>query len=76
MNNAVKIISPEVRQLVEERLTDGWPLTEIGKTLGLSYYMIRKHWPGRGWTHQQIIDHAIAGRQANRKAARARRVRS
>ncbi len=64
MSNALKDPSPEVRARVEEKLADGWPFKEIGATLGLSYYMLAKHWPGRAWTHRQVISHAITTKRS------------
>jgi DNA invertase Pin-like site-specific DNA recombinase len=62
--NARKELPPEVKQAVEEKLTEGWPFREITKTLGISYHMLRRHWPGRAWTHRQTIEHAITMRRA------------
>lgn len=73
--NARKELSPELKAAVEARLEEGWPFREITKTLGVSYHMLRRHWPGRAWTHRQTIEHGIAARQANRAARRARGVK-
>lgn len=34
-------------------LDDGASFTEVGRTLGCSPEAVSKHFPGRGWTHQQ-----------------------
>lgn len=60
--NAVKTLSPELKQQVERALDEGWPFKEIEQTLGVSYYMLRKHWPNRQWTHRQTIQHATTMR--------------
>lgn len=60
---AVKTIPPEVRAQVEERLADGWPFKEIESTLGVSYHLLRKHWPGRQWTRERTAKHAAAVRR-------------
>lgn len=68
--NAVKHLSPELRRQVQDRLNDGWPFKEIEQTLGVSYYMLRKHFPGRAWSHPDIIQHATNTRTARKRNAK------
>jgi hypothetical protein len=67
--NAVKHLSPELRRLVQDRLDDGWPFKEITATLGVSYYLLRKHFPGRAWSHPDTIQHATNTRTARKRNA-------
>lgn len=60
--NAVKRLSPDLKQKVSEMLDDGCPFKEISQTLGISYYLLKKHWPNRQWTHAQTIQHATTMR--------------
>lgn len=67
--NAVKHLSPELRRQVQDRINDGWPFKEISATLGISLYMLGKHWPGRAWSHSDVIHHATATRTARTRNA-------
>lgn len=60
--NAVKYLDDALKADVEARLEDGQSFKEIEQTLGISYYLLRKHWPGRNWTHAQTIQHATTMR--------------
>lgn len=43
-------------------LDDGCSYNEVGRTLGRSYTTIRRHFPGRGWSTERMIEHASAFR--------------
>lgn len=62
-------------ETVEERvaegmklLADGAPLAEVERTLHLHSETLQKRHPEQhGWTPEQVIEHAVAIRQINRK---------
>lgn len=48
-----KVLTEETRLAVEERLAEGWPVSECIKSGMLSKQMAARHFKGRGWTPQQ-----------------------
>lgn len=47
----------------EAHLEDGCSLSEVARTLGRPLSSVRKKFPGRRWTHQQVNDHNRAARE-------------
>lgn len=43
-----------------ELIADGCSLAEVARTLGRPRTVIRRHFPGRGWTQAQISEHLAA----------------
>lgn len=41
-------------------IEDGCSLEEVARTLGRPRTVIRRHFPGRGWTQAQISEHLAA----------------
>lgn len=65
-------LSPEQLALIEEKLDDGWSFAEIHRTLGHDTKVLASHFPGRGWSKEQAIEHRQTiryGREGFRKAA-------
>ena len=54
----------------EELLDDGWSFAEIHRTLGISEDTLSHHFPGRGWSSEQIIDHMITMRKFHKVTGR------
>lgn len=53
----------------EALLDDGASRSETARTLGVAETTIRRHFPGRGWTKQQIAEHSafLNGRRYRRR---------
>jgi IS30 family transposase len=47
-------MTPELRATIEGNLNDGWSFLEISRTHDVSEDTLRRHFPGRAWTHQQV----------------------
>lgn len=59
-------ISPEKLKRIEEMLDDGAPVAEIIRTLNLGKDTVSRHFPGRGFTQEQITERATMGRLESR----------
>jgi hypothetical protein len=46
-------LNEHTRQQVEERLAEGWPVSECIKSGLITKWMAARHFKGRGWTSQQ-----------------------
>lgn len=51
--------SAETLARVEQLLGEGWSLLEIARTENLDYRTLRRKFPGRGWTRQQIVTQSV-----------------
>ena len=56
-------------QTAERMLQDGCSLAEIARTIGADSKTIATHFPGRGWTKQQVGEWRAFMRKANRQLA-------
>ena len=56
-------------QTAERMLDDGCPLAEIARTIGADSKTIATHFPGRGWTKQQVGEWRAFMRKANKQLA-------
>ena len=54
-------------QTAERMLQDGCSLAEIARTIGADSKTIATHFPGRGWTKQQVGEWRAFMRKANRQ---------
>lgn len=52
---------------IQEMLDDGASLLEIIRSGVASAYWMQRYYPAKGWTHEQIVAHAILVRNMNRK---------
>lgn len=67
-----QFLSTEQLARIEEKLDDGWSMAEIHRTLGHDPETIARHFPGKGWTREQMNEFNATLRQAReglRKAA-------
>ena len=60
-------VTPDQWQTAERMLDDGCSLTEIARTIGASPTTVAAHYPGRGWTKQQVGEWRAFMRKANRQ---------
>lgn len=51
--NRDHFLTPERKARIAERIEDGWPFAEIARTERVDPETLRRHWPGRAWTHAQ-----------------------
>ena len=65
--------SPEDLALIRACLDDGWSFAEIHRTHGYDTEAIRKYFPGRAWTRQQIIEHSTLTQLDGKQRRRLRR---
>ena len=56
-------------QTAERMLQDGCSLAEIARTIGADSKTIATHFPGRGWTKQQVGEWRAFMRKANKQLA-------
>ena len=54
-------------QTAERMLDDGCSLAEIARTIGANPTTVAAHYPGRGWTKQQVGEWRAFMRKANRQ---------
>jgi len=54
-------------QTAERMLDDGCSLAEIARTIGTNHSTVATHYPGRGWTKQQVGEWRAFMRKANRQ---------
>src|SRR5690606_9276142 len=54
--NACRPISAARLARAQELLDDGASFTEVGRTLGVSFGTLRKHFPGRQWSADEVRD--------------------
>lgn len=59
-------VSPEKLDLIAKALDDGWPMIEIQKTYHVTNRTIQRHFPGSGWTRQQVSAQGLAVKRANK----------
>lgn len=48
-------------------LDEGYSVQHVAETFRVAKATVRKHFPGRGWTRKQIIEHAALVRLHNQK---------
>lgn len=44
-------------------LDDGASFAEVARSIGRSTHALRNHFPGRGWTHAQVVEFAVTVRR-------------
>ena len=62
-------VTPDQWQTAERMLDDGCSLAEIARTIGTSASTVATHYPGRGWTKQEVGQWRAFMRRANRQLA-------
>lgn len=58
----------------KEMLDDGAPYSEVTKTLHISFETLKKNFPGKGWTHQQAVEHGALVRRTDKQIRKAQSV--
>lgn len=61
MNNRSRF-NPEKLNAAKVLLDDGASYTEVARTLGMCKKTLRRHFPGRGYTQEQINESMALGR--------------
>ena len=51
-------VEPEVYDQIQDALTDGWPVTEIVRTLGVQMETIKRHFPEDVWPREKNLWYA------------------
>lgn len=54
-----KQIDDSKLEAVDRLLSDGASYAEAARTVGLNVETVREHFPGRGWSPKQVIDHVV-----------------
>ena len=62
-------VTPDQWQTAERMLDDGCSLAEIARTIGTGASTVATHYPGRGWTKQEVGQWRAFMRRANRQLA-------
>ena len=67
-----KLQVPQVKlDEAEGLLDDGASYYEAARTVGIRSETLRQHFPGRGWSQEQVIDYAVTVRKFNQKIRKA-----
>lgn len=61
-------VAPEIHTKIMAWIEDGWPLSEIAETSGLSLRMVRLKYPEAAWTAEQQGSLGITKVRAARRA--------
>lgn len=64
------MITPEVLANWEAALDEGYGYQHVAEMYGVHRDTIRKHLPGRGWTHKQATEHGTFMKHHNEKMRR------
>lgn len=59
-------LSAAERVVIQRLIDDGASYYEIARTTGRHVETIKKYWPGRGWTREQITAASVMSRQLAR----------
>ena len=51
-------VTPDMLENWEAALDEGYAYQHVSEMYGVPKALVRKHFPGRGWTRKQIIAHA------------------
>lgn len=60
------IVTPDMLANWEAALDEGYAYQHVSEMYSVPKALVRKHFPGRGWTREQIREHASAARQLSR----------
>lgn len=55
--------TPERLARITQMIEDGWSFAEIARTEGMCRDSLRRHFPGQGWTQEQITEYLRLRRQ-------------
>lgn len=64
--NAGKPISPERLEAARRMLDDGASYADVQTTLGIQQDTVRRHFPGRAWSPQQVAQYLVMVRAMHR----------
>lgn len=53
------------RAIAERLLEDGASYSDVARTIGCDRETVRRNWPGRGWSRQQVLEFMWAHRHAS-----------
>lgn len=60
-----KKLNPEYIALWESYLDEGFAIQHVAEVFGVNKHTVRRHYPGRGWTHRQVSAHGGLVRRLN-----------
>ena len=60
-------INPEFAALWEPYLDEGYGYIHVAQIFGVDKGTVRKHFPGKGWTHEQLSAHGTFMKHNNEK---------
>lgn len=61
------VMNPEYVALWEPYLEEGMGYKHVAEVFGVGKSTVRNHYPGRGWTHRQVVEQGRFMRDHNRK---------
>lgn len=64
------VVTPEMLANWEAALDEGYAYQHVSEMYSVDKAVVRKHFPGRGWTRAQIVAHGALVRNGNRALAR------
>lgn len=67
------IVTPDMLANWEAALDEGYAYQHVSEMYGVPKALVRKHFPGRGWTPEQIRAHGAAVKHLNAKLAKMER---
>jgi transposase len=63
----VRKVDPEKLKLAEKYVEDGMNLTEIERTLHISWKTLAKYFPDAAWTNEQVMDFVHTTKRLNKE---------
>ena len=67
----IRKINPEFVALWEPYLDEGMGYKHVAEVFGVGKDIVRKHYPGKGWTHEQVSEHGTFMKHHNEKMRKA-----
>lgn len=62
----IKRMNPEFVALWEPYLDEGMSAKAVGEIFGVAHSTVARHYPGRGWSPEQKLEHSLSVRALNK----------